>query len=147
MPQHTTARTAASEAEGKAPLETLETVLIAEDEPTLRTIFRRVLQDHGYFVLVASNGAEAVSLAQQFRYPIHLLIADLSMPKMGGSELARRMAAVHPETEVLFVSGYCTEPVAEISPKAHAVLHKPFKPDDLLSKVRDVLQHAAIGLP
>jgi CheY-like chemotaxis protein len=118
-----------------------DTVMVVEDEAMLRSIFRRVLQGNGYFVLEAANGAEAVFLAQRFTHPIHLLITDLSMPKLNGFEVAAQLAALHSETRVLFLSGYSEGvlPGHQAPDKTAAFLQKPFKAEALVEKARAVL--------
>lgn len=118
-----------------------ETILLVEDESMVRSIFRRILQENGYFVLEATNGAEALALAQQFSYPIHLLITDLAMPKMNGLELVCELAALHPETRVLYLSGYSDGALPGYAPlnKTAAFLQKPFKSETFMEKVRELL--------
>ncbi len=123
------------------PPEGSETVLLVEDENAVRSIVLRILEENGYFVLDAANGAEALLMAQTFSYPIHLLITDLAMPKMNGLELVREIAPLHPETRVLFLSGYSDGilPGHEPLDKAVPFLQKPFKTAVLVEKVREVL--------
>ncbi len=82
------------------------TLLLVEDEAMVRSIFRRILQEAGYFVLEAADGAGAIGLAEQFPHPIHLLITDLDMPNVTGIALAEHMSSLHPETQVLLLSGH-----------------------------------------
>ena len=84
-----------------------ETVMIVEDELAVLRVASEVLRQHGYTVLEASNGHEAIWLAQErAKETIDLLVTDVVMPLMGGTQLASRMADLHPETSVLFTSGY-----------------------------------------
>ncbi|MBI3410247.1 MAG: response regulator [Planctomycetes bacterium] len=117
------------------------TVLLVEDEPLVRNLFRRILQASSYFVLEAASGPEALFLIQQVRMSIDLLITDLSMPHMSGVELAKRLTLEHPETKVLYLSGY-GEGALEGPSAAHggAFLSKPCTADALLDKVRDALR-------
>ncbi len=119
-----------------------ETVLVAEDESTVRGIAVRVLSKQGYRVLEASNGEEAWRIAQEhIGEEIHLLLTDVVMPLMGGIELAERLKGVYPDLRVLYTSGY-TDHVAMsymASSREAAFLAKPFTPDELARKVRDVL--------
>ena len=119
-----------------------ETVLLVEDEPSIRQLMRRMLTGHGYTMLEARNGAEAMGVAESNPTPIHLLLTDVVMPSMGGFELAAKLQALRSETRVLFLSGH-----AEDSPKirdgleksGHAFLLKPFTQDALRTKIREVI--------
>src|SRR5207302_10067911 len=82
-----------------------ETVLVVEDEQSLRTFTSTLLQNSGYMVLEADGGEEALSLAERYKKPIHLLLTDMIMPGMNGPAVAERLASLHPETKVLFMSG------------------------------------------
>jgi signal transduction histidine kinase len=118
-----------------------ETVLIVEDEAAVRRMALRVLEAQGYRLLEAGDGVEALARAQEHAGPIHLLVTDVVMPRMGGIELARRLHALRPETRVLHVSGYVERslwdrPASEVGV---AFLHKPFLPAELARKVREVL--------
>jgi CheY-like chemotaxis protein len=126
------------------PDENSRTVLLVEDESMVRSIFRRILQENGYFVLEAATGAEALFLAEQFSYPIDLLVTDIAMPKMNGLELSRKLAALHPETRTLFLSGYLEGalPGGKAPDKGSAFLQKPFKTHTLVQKVREVMEAA-----
>ena len=118
-----------------------ETVLVAEDDETLRRLIYEILQSSGYAVLEAGRGEEALRLAGEHAGPIHLLITDMVMPGMGGREVAGRLAALRPGTRVLFVSGYTDDAVVRHGVLEHglAFLQKPFVPEALLRKVREVL--------
>ena len=117
------------------------TILIVEDEEQVRNIACAVLRARGYFVLEASNGEEALSPANPHPARIDLLVTDVIMPKMGGPELALRLAAGNPEMRVLFISGYTENAVIHkgmLEPGLHH-LAKPFTPDALARKVSEVL--------
>src|SRR5207244_6275034 len=86
--------------------------LVVEDERMVRELFRRVLQGQGYTVLEAENGVQALQLAEQNLDRIDLLLTDMIMPRLGGRELARRLAHLRPGLKVLYVSGYADEAVA-----------------------------------
>jgi PAS domain S-box-containing protein len=119
-----------------------ETILLVEDEPSVREIAAHVLRDHGYEVLEASNGEEALRVAQGLdKDGIHLLLTDVVMPEMGGRELAKRLSAERPGLRVLFLSGY--PGVATIregmqDPRL-TILQKPFSPSLLARRVRETL--------
>jgi PAS domain S-box-containing protein len=118
-----------------------ETILLAEDEELVRKLARLALEASGYTVLVADNGAEALRLATGHTGRIHLLVADVVMPKMGGRILAQELVRLRPETKVLFLSGYTDDEVLRqgIHEAEAAFLQKPFTPDGLAQKVREVL--------
>jgi two-component system, cell cycle sensor histidine kinase and response regulator CckA len=120
-----------------------ETILLVEDDPAVRMLARRVLEAHGYRVLEAADGVEAIELAKQ-QGPIHLLIADVIMPHMSGQEVASAVAAVAPGIRTLYVSGYTANAIARrgvIDPTV-PFLEKPFTPGSLASRVREVLDAA-----
>ena len=122
-------------------LEGTETVLVAEDEAALRTLIHETLGRHGYTVLEAGDGEEALDLSGRYPNPIHLLIADVVMPQVSGRELAQRVTAARPETKVLYISGYTDDAIIHhgvIDPNA-AFLQKPFSPAALARKVRVIL--------
>ncbi len=120
-----------------------ETILLAEDEPGVRKYVREVLQIHGYQILEAVNGGDAVKLATQYDGPIHLLLSDVVMPELGGLDLAERFAAIRPGTPVLLMSGY-TDRVAR---REHvgAFIEKPFTPAALLARIRAMLDAAHVS--
>ena len=119
-----------------------ETILVAEDEPMVRSMCARLLYDEGYEVLEAANGEVALRLAQNHADGvIDLLLTDAVMPRLGGIELARHLRASRPGIKVLLTSGYTEEaPIIEHSPFENIpFLQKPFLPTELLRRVRDIL--------
>jgi two-component system cell cycle sensor histidine kinase/response regulator CckA len=118
-----------------------ETVLLVEDDESVRNLARIVLRASGYFVLEARHGGEAVRLAQEYAGPIHLVVSDVVMPEVGGRLLAERLAALRPDVKVLFVSGYTDDAVVRhgVLEAEVAFLQKPFSPAALAAKVREVL--------
>jgi two-component system cell cycle sensor histidine kinase/response regulator CckA len=116
-----------------------ETILVVEDEASLRTFTTTLLQNSGYTVLDAGDGEEALTLAKQYNKPIHLLLTDMIMPGMNGPTVAEKLASLYPEAKVLFMSGY-TGFVSRgmIEPHA-AMVSKPFTRDELLRKIREAL--------
>jgi two-component system cell cycle sensor histidine kinase/response regulator CckA len=118
-----------------------ETILLVEDEEQIRRVALEVLSLLGYKVLEAGNGMQAVQLAEFVREPIHLLLTDVVMPKMNGRDLAERLRNSHPETTVLFMSGYTGDVMATqgILEKDVNFLGKPFTPRTLAARVREVL--------
>jgi two-component system cell cycle sensor histidine kinase/response regulator CckA len=121
-----------------------ETVLLAEDEEAVRAMTRLILEMHGYTVMEAASGEEALRVAEQYRDTLHLLVTDVVMPGLGGRKVAEQLQVLHPETKVLFLSGYTDDAVIR-----HGILHeqvnflqKPFSPLVLANKVRAVLDGA-----
>ena len=107
----------------------------------VRVLVRDVLTGHGYSVLEAKDGADAMGIAVSHRGPIHLMIADVVMPNMGGPEVAVSLAPLLHDMKVLFMSGYTDEAIAQrgILRPGTSFLQKPFRLDSLLRKVREVL--------
>jgi CheY-like chemotaxis protein len=117
-----------------------ETVLLVEDEEAVRMLAREVLRRHGYQVLEARHGLDALRVAERHGSAIHLLITDVVMPFMSGRDLANRLSEVRSDLKVLFMSGYTDHAVMhrDVTPGA-AFIQKPFTPDALARKVRSVL--------
>jgi PAS domain S-box-containing protein len=118
-----------------------ETILLVEDSAALRGLMRRILEERGYAVLESGDPAEALRMAEEHEGPLPLMIADLILPGFSGSVLAERLAAIRPQTKVLYSSGYSQESVAQSHPLGQnpAFLEKPFTREDLLGKVRQIL--------
>jgi CheY-like chemotaxis protein len=119
-----------------------ETVLLVEDEPEVRWLVRDMLQRLGYTVMEARHGIEALVLSTQHPGPIHLLVTDVVMPQMNGREIAKQLTSEHPETRVLFMSGYTDDAVVRqgIQTADMGFLQKPFTSESLARKVREVLE-------
>jgi CheY-like chemotaxis protein len=123
-----------------------ETILLVEDEDGVRELAREVLQAHGYTVIEARDGESALRIVEHRRERLHLLLTDVVMPKMGGRELVRRLISRHPDVKVLYMSGYPDEALGKhgvLEPGA-VLLQKPFTPQDLADKVRQVLDRTPI---
>jgi len=118
-----------------------ETVLVVEDEPAVLTLSRRALEAQGYVVLAASDADAALRVVERHGGMIHLLLTDVVMPGLSGHELANRLSAQRPGIRVLYMSGYPGDAVVQHGtlPLGSAFLQKPFSPDGLARKVRDVL--------
>ena len=118
-----------------------ETVLLVEDAQRVRAVVREILEMHGYGVIEARDGAEALALEQEHEGPIHLLLTDVVMPEMSGRELAQRLVPLRPEMSVLYISGYTDDAIVRHGALGAdaAFLSKPFTPDALAAKVREVL--------
>jgi PAS domain S-box-containing protein len=122
-----------------------ETLLLVEDEASVRELLRELLESAGYKVLEASRPTEAIELAQSHPDPIDVLITDVVMPEMTGPDLARRLVDMRPGLRMLFLSGYTEGVVVDkglLRDGAH-FLQKPFTSDALEAKVREVLEGAA----
>jgi two-component system cell cycle sensor histidine kinase/response regulator CckA len=118
-----------------------ETVLVVEDEPTIRALACEMLEARGYQTLCAGSGEEALGLAVRHAGPIQLLLADVVMPGLAGSALAERFAVVRPRARVLFMSGYAGEDLTRrgVADDLRPFLPKPFTQDMLARCVREAL--------
>jgi two-component system cell cycle sensor histidine kinase/response regulator CckA len=118
-----------------------ETILLVEDAEPLRKLAHMILRDNGYLVLTAADGAEAQQVAAQNSGPIHLLLTDVVMPGINGRVLAERLAPRHPAMKVLYMSGYTDSFIAGhgVLEEGIHLLHKPFTEEDLMRKVRELL--------
>ncbi len=108
------------------------TILVVDDDDTIRRVTERVLKRAGFDVLIAGSGPDALAVAASHAGLIDVLLTDLVMPGMSGRDLARELSAIHPETKILFMSGYHQHNPLE----AAQFLAKPFHRDELLDKVR-----------
>ena len=118
-----------------------ETVLLVEDEDLVRKVVARILERAGYRVVVAGSGAEALALCEGVRTTIDALVTDVVMPGMGGNELAKYIAARYPDVKVLFMTGYTDDEILRkgILDQGRAIMLKPFAPEELLHKLREIL--------
>ena len=118
-----------------------ETIMIVEDEPALRVLARRILERCGYVVIDASDGQDALILAETYRGTIDMVISDVVMPHLGGRQLAQALSALRPSARMLFVSGYTDDDVIlhGVVQDEVAFLQKPYTPSTLSQKVRSVL--------
>ncbi len=118
-----------------------ETVLLVEDAASVRMVTRQVLERFGYVVLEAPEGDTAMRLATKHHGPIHLLLTDVVMPGISGRELAQQLAPLRPEMKVLYASGYANDAIIQhgILEPGIAYLQKPFTPETLARRVREVL--------
>jgi two-component system, cell cycle sensor histidine kinase and response regulator CckA len=118
-----------------------ETILLVEDEGRVRKLIKDVLSAHGYLVIEANQGAAAVRFAECYKQPIHLAILDVVMPGMSGPEVGAEIARHRPETRLLYMSGYADEDIVQhgIETSGAGFLRKPFLPQVLAAKVREVL--------
>jgi PAS domain S-box-containing protein len=119
-----------------------ETILLVEDDSSVRDLAVRFLRGQGYTILEATNGNEAIRIARKSKKEkVHLLLTDMVMPQMGGKELVERFRSIHPEIKVLFISGYTDTAITHhgLSEPNTALLQKPFSLTSLAKKVREVL--------
>ncbi len=118
-----------------------ETILIVEDEDSVRRFARMALEMQGYKVYEASNGQNAINLIETLGITIKLIISDVVMPEMSGRQLVDLLRRFHPDLKVLFISGYTDDAVVRygVSHATEAFLHKPFDKNELTQKVRAVL--------
>ncbi len=126
---------------GANPLRGSETILLVEDEDTVRELASRALRKKGYSVLEAGNGAEALELSERFNDKIDLVVTDVVMPRMSGRELVERLSMLRPETKVIFMTGYTDDAILHhgVLDSGIELIQKPFKPAVLLNKIREVL--------
>ena len=119
-----------------------ETLLVVEDERAFRDLLNEGLRSKGYYVLVASNGVEALQVADQYRGSISVLITDVIMPQMSGPELAKNLKKVRRNTDVLYMSGYADDKLGNISESGSELtfIQKPFYIDDLARKIQEILR-------
>jgi CheY-like chemotaxis protein len=136
-------------APSEVPVEELsqgsENILLVEDEEAVRSLVKETLEGKGYEVLEAKGAREALEIVDRHKESIHLMLTDVVMPQISGTELAKLLAPLHPETKVLYMSGY-TENAAfrqSLLDPGTAVLQKPFTADALTRKLREVLGSAA----
>jgi CheY-like chemotaxis protein len=118
-----------------------ETILLVEDEPAVRGLVHETLRLHGYTVLEARHGIEALLTSTKYVGPIHLLLTDVVMPQMSGPEVAEKLLTVRPGIKVLYMSGYPDHPVFDQGGvnRETGFLAKPFSPHVLAQKVREIL--------
>jgi two-component system cell cycle sensor histidine kinase/response regulator CckA len=133
-----------AEEKEQIPVENLngsETVLIVEDEDSLRKLVQKALQEYKYRVLMAENGEDALRISKEHEGTIDLMITDVVMPKMSGKETAERLQPLYPQMKVIYMSGYTDDSIVHHGVLAPGLnfLEKPFSPGGLARKVREVL--------
>ncbi len=113
------------------------TTLVVEDEPALLEVVRRTLVDHGYTVIATPDPREAIALARTFREPIDVLLTDMVMPGISGVEVARQIGADHPESRIVFMSGYTRQLLDELPSGSgdYTLIGKPFTEAELIAAV------------
>jgi two-component system cell cycle sensor histidine kinase/response regulator CckA len=136
---------AAAQSAAPVPMSGTETLLLVEDEDSVRALVRLALKSRGYTVLSARHGTEALALCQRHDGPIHLLVTDVVMPLMGGRELANQLRARDAGLRVLYLSGHADQAMSRHGAfgEGEEFLQKPFSVDTLTRKVREVLDRPA----
>jgi two-component system, cell cycle sensor histidine kinase and response regulator CckA len=123
-------------------------ILVVDDEPVVRRFTCRVLEEAGYRVATAVDGAEALHLVRERGEPVRVVVSDIVMPRLNGVELLEALSVSHPKLPVILMSGYAPAQLAQRGIAAPcSVLAKPFAPDVLLAEVRRCLDQAAPGNP
>ena len=119
----------------------VETVLLVEDERMVREMAKEILEESGYQVLEAGQGQEALVIAERHDGPIHLMLSDVVMPQMSGRELAEQLAPLRSDMRVLYMSGYTDDAIVHhgVLDEGMNFIEKPFTPNALARKVREVL--------
>jgi len=139
---------AAERASAPAAQTGAETILLVEDEVHVRKLIAGLLTSRGYGVLEAGGGEEAIKLAKSHDGPVHLALVDVVMPEISGPSLIRQLEPLRPSMRVLYISGHTEESLVQHGfPLSVAFLRKPFLPEALASKVREVLDAVAAPLP
>ena len=142
LPQALTTEAAAALPLGQdRPMAGTETIMLVDDADQLRPVVSRSLAQHGYTVLEARHGSEALEISRTHTGPIHVLVTDLVMPGVSGTALADQLAAERPDMRVIFMSGYAASTIAAGGKlrEGSAFLPKPFSPDLLAREVRAML--------
>ena len=126
-----------------------ETILLVEDADALRKLTHMLLEQHGYHVLVAANGAAALQLVEQKPERIELLLTDVIMPGLNGRALAGRLELLQPGLKILYMSGYTDDAIMDhgVLESGTHLLHKPFSEENLIRKVREVLDAETVVPP
>jgi DNA-binding response OmpR family regulator len=121
-----------------------ETILVAEDEDPVRHLIRDVLRTHGYEVLMASDGHEALAIAAQHPGPIDLVMSDVVMPGISGLEVVERLSQLRPRARVMLISGYADDAIAAygVMNPSITLINKPFQLHELTRRIREVLDAA-----
>lgn len=119
----------------------METILLVDDEDYVRELVSAILSIEGYHVLEAESGPRALQVSEEHPGPIHMLLTDVVMSPMTGSELVREFGPRRPETKVLYISGFPDDAIVQygINQSKVSFLAKPFTPKLLIQKIRSIL--------
>ena len=115
------------------------TILLVDDDEAIRRFVRRILQQQGFHVIEACDGAEALKVASVYAEPVDLLLTDVIMPKVNGLVLTQRLLQDRPGIGVLYMSGYVERSMLLATHPASILIQKPFTPEALIAAVRQVL--------
>jgi len=125
----------------------LETILVVDDAEPIRKMVCSMLSFSGYHCLEAADGHEALGIIKESRESVNLVLTDIVMPEMGGTELARQVAELRPNLPIVFMSGYSDDPVVRTLESSALFLPKPFTAAALTEKVRAALDSPWTGVP
>ena len=118
----------------------METILVVDDEEYIRELVGAILAIEGYNVVEADGGAQALRIAEEFPGRIHLMLSDVVMSPMGGSELAKKISPIRPDMKIIFISGYPEDDSVRFEAvRTGMFLAKPFTPKALVQKIRTIL--------
>ena len=125
-----------------------ETILVVEDTDEIRRLVCSMLALQGYNCLAAADGVEALQLIENGSDPVQLVLTDMIMPNMMGTDLARHLARERPEIRIVLMSGFCDDPIVRVFERIPAIfIAKPFTAAALYDKVRGALDQPWSGLP
>jgi polar amino acid transport system substrate-binding protein len=129
------------ETEPVPPVGGNETILVAEDEPSVRELVAKVLESHGYNVILAEDGADAVEKFKAHQDTIRLILMDMIMPKKNGKDAYEEISRIKPGVKLLFTSGYTSDFIENrgVSEEVVELIMKPVQPIELLRRVREIL--------
>jgi two-component system cell cycle sensor histidine kinase/response regulator CckA len=127
------------------PEDGAKTILVVDDEPEIRKLVAAMVHQFGYTAITADSGEHALTLYKNQHTPIEMLITDVVAPGMSGPMLADKLSVLQPHLKVLYISGYDNTHVVQkyVVEKGHALLPKPFKVEELRSKMAELLGDGA----
>jgi CheY-like chemotaxis protein len=141
LPAEAAAAVTEAEPSSEQPTRCQGTVLLVDDQESLRELTAQLLKQAGLHVLEASDGLHAVEVSNEYQGSIDLLLTDMIMPRLGGGELAERIVKLRPNTKVLFMSGYTDDEewIRAVKGSHAGYIEKPFCPTDLLTAINGML--------